>query len=129
MNRIKKTKLIYKFLLFILPLLILSITITSIILSWTSYNYFLKTINQDYRNIIKSSAGEIRLYMESAQKNLEGLALVMAATKLNRWQKEMAMAAFNHSTTEFMSVSLISTEGKEIVSTGSDGTNITFSSY
>ncbi|RLB83126.1 MAG: hypothetical protein DRH17_03475 [Deltaproteobacteria bacterium] len=127
MNRIKKTKLIYKFLLFILPLLILSIIITSVILSWTSYNYFLKTINQDYRNIIKSSAGEIRLYMEHAQKGLEGLALVMAATKLDRWQKEMALTAFNHMAVEFMSVSLISIEGNEIVSTGREGDDITFS--
>ena len=79
MNRIKKTKLIYRFLLFILPLLILSIIMTGIILSWTSYNYFRKTINQDYGNIIKSSAGEIRFYMENAQKGLEGLALVIAA--------------------------------------------------
>ena len=124
MKKIKKTKLLYKFLLFVLPLLGLSIVITSIILSRTSYNYFLKTINQDYRNIIKSSAGEIRLYMENAQKGLEGLALVMTATKLDQWQKEMALTAFNHTTTEFMSVSLISSEGKKTASTGCEEENI-----
>ena len=124
MKKIKKTKLLYKFLLFVLPLLGLSIVITSIILSRTSYNYFLKTINQDYRNIIKSSAGEIRLYMENAQKGLEGLALVMTATKLDQWQKEMALTAFNHTTTEFMSVSLISSEGKKTASTGWKEENI-----
>jgi len=124
MKKIKKTKLLYKFLLFVLPLLGLSIVITSIILSRTSYNYFLKTINQDYRNIIKSSAGEIRLYMENAQKGLEGLALVMTATKLDQWQKEMALTAFNHTTTEFMSVSLISSAGKKTASTGWKEENI-----
>jgi len=124
MKKIKKTKLLYKFLLFVLPLLGLSIVITSIILSRTSYNYFLKTINQDYRNIIKSSAGEIRLYMENAQKGLEGLALVMTATKLDQWQKEMALTAFNHTTTEFMSVSLISSEGKKTASTAWKEENI-----
>ncbi len=127
MSRVKKTKLLYKFLLFVLPLLIISIIITSFILSWTSYNYFLKTIDQDYRNIIKSSAGEIRLYMNNAQKGLESLALVMAATKLDRWQKEMALTAFNHTAVEFMSVSLISIEGKEIASTGREVAPITFS--
>jgi len=126
-DSIKKTKLIYKFLLFILPLLIISIVTTSVILSWTSYNYFLKTINQDYKNIIKSSAGEIRLYMKNAQKGLEGLALVMSATKIDRWQKEMALTAFNHIAVEFMSVSLISLEGKEVVSTGREGGDVTFS--
>jgi len=127
MKRIKKKKLIFKLLLFILPLLILSIIMTGIILSWTSYNYSLKTINQDYQNIIKSSAGEIRLYMENAQKGLEGLALVMTATKLDRWQKEMALTAFNHAVVEFMSISLISAEGKEILSVGRKGEAITFS--
>ncbi|NVL90523.1 MAG: sensor histidine kinase [Desulfobacterales bacterium] len=126
-DSIKKTKLIYKFLLFILPLLIISIVTTSVILSWTTYNYFLKTINQDYRNIIKSSAGEIRLYMKNAQQSLEALALAMAATKIDGWQKEMALTAFNHAAVEFMSVSLISLEGKEIVSTGREGGEITFS--
>lgn len=65
--------------------------------------------------------------MENAQEGLESLALMMAATKLDRWQKEMALTAFNHIAVEFMSVSLISIEGKEIVSTGREGSEITFS--
>ncbi len=123
MNRIKKTKIVYRFLLFVIPLLVISIIVTGIVLSWTSYNHFLKTIRTDYRNIIKSSAGEMRLFMKNAQDELEGLAWVIAATKLNQWQKEMALAAFNHTATEFMSVSLISTEGKLIVSTGWEEAN------
>ena len=123
----KKKKLIYKLFLFLLPFLFLSILITSVILSWTSYNYFLKTINQDYGNIIKSSAGEIRLYMKNARNGLKGLALMMTATKLDRWQKEMALTAFNHEAVEFMSVSLISVDGKEIITTGGKAGDITFS--
>jgi len=117
-DRTKKTRLLYKVLLFVLPLLVLSIIVTGIILSWTTYTQFQKTINTDYENIIKSSAGEIRLFMRNAQKGLEGLAWVMAATKLDPWQEEMAMAAFNHTATEFMSMSLISTQGKELISVG-----------
>ena len=126
-NRIIKKKLLYKLLIFILPLLILSIALTSIILSWTSYNYFLKTVDQDYRNIIKSSTGEIRQYMENAQKALESLALAISATKPDIWQKEMAMTAFVHITEKFMSVSLISLEGEKILSTGQEGERIDFS--
>lgn len=118
MDRTKKTRLIYKVLLFVLPGLVLSIIVTGIILSWTTYAHFQKTINTDYENIIKSSAGEIRLFMRNAQKGLEGLAWVIAATKLDPWQKEMAMAAFSHTATEFMSMSLISTQGKELISVG-----------
>ena len=118
MDRTKKTRLLYQVLLFVLPFLVLSIIVTGIILSWTTYTQFQKTINTDYENIIKSSAGEIRLFMRNAQQGLEGLAWVMAATKLDPWQKEMAMAAFSHTATEFMSMSLISTQGKELISVG-----------
>ena len=121
----KKTKLIYKILLFTLPLLILSIIITGLVLSWTNYNYFMKTIDMDYRNILKSSAGEFRLFMKNAQQGLEGLALVMGATKLDKWQKEMALTAFNHTAAQFMSVSLISLQRDKIVSTDLDGDDAT----
>jgi len=96
----KKRKLLYKFLLFVLPFLILTIIITSAVLSWTSYTYFQKTIVKNYSNILKSSAGEIRLYMQNAQKHMEELAVVISATKLDQWQKDMALTAFNHISTE-----------------------------
>jgi signal transduction histidine kinase len=117
MKNTRKTKILYKFLLFVLPFIILSILITSVILTWTSYGYFQKTINQDYGNIIKSSAGEIGLFMEHARRGLETLSLAMSATKLDLWQKKMALAAFNHENNEFMSVSLISEKGNPIAST------------
>jgi len=117
MKSLKQLKITHKFLLFVLPLAIFSIVITSVVLSWTSYSYFQKTINQDYRNIIKSSAGEIRLFIENAQKALESLAAVMAATKLDPWQKEIALSAFNHKMDKFISVSLISAKGKIMEST------------
>jgi signal transduction histidine kinase len=120
MNRISKPKLVYKFLLFVLPLIFLSIVMTGAILSWASYNYFLKTIRQDYSNVIRSSAGEIRLFMKDAQRDLEALASTIAATKIDRWQKEMALTAFNHTAVQFMSVALISPGGKAIASSGGE---------
>jgi signal transduction histidine kinase len=117
MKKTRKTKILYKFLLFVLPFIILSIVITSVVLTWTSYGYFQKTINQDYENIIKSSAGEIALYMQHAHRGLETLCLAMSATKLDAWQIQMALAAFTHKNSEFMSVSLISAQGKFIAST------------
>lgn len=128
MKRVKKTKLIYKFLLFVLPFVILSIIVTGAVLSWTNFRYFQKTIEQDYRNILKSSANEIRLFMKNAQKDLESLSWVMAATKLDPWQKEMALTAFNHQVSEFMSVSLMSTQGRPIASTRWGDRDIPFES-
>ncbi|MEZ4566223.1 MAG: hypothetical protein R2860_04420 [Desulfobacterales bacterium] len=44
----KKTKLIYQFLSFILPFIGVSILATGVILSFTNYTFFQKTIRQDY---------------------------------------------------------------------------------
>ena len=115
--------MVYKFLLFVLPFLILSVVVTSIILSWTNYNYFTKTIDQDYRNIIRSSTGEIRLFVRNAKQELECLALVLAATKLDKWQKKMALNAFNHIADQFLSVSLISADGNLMLSTNLEEKN------
>jgi len=117
MKKTRKTKILYKFLLFVLPFIVISIGMTGVILTWTGYVNFQKTISQDYKNIIKSSAGEIRLFMENAKKNLISLAWVIAATKIDVWQQQMALTAFNHRTPEFMAISLISPTGKTIAAT------------
>jgi signal transduction histidine kinase len=116
MPRDKKKKLIYQFLTFILPFIISSIFITGAILSLTNYSFFQKTIHQDYRIIIKSSAGEIRLFMDNAQRNLESLSLRMASAKLAPWQKEIILAAFLQSFQEFVSLELFSVSQGKIVS-------------
>ena len=105
-----KKKLTYKFLVFLLPFIIISITITGMVLSITSYNFFQKTIDQDYRNIIRSSAGEIRLFMDNARSNLESLALIISAAGLTGWDEKMALTAFLHNNPQFVSLCLYSTE-------------------
>ena len=117
MKHRKKTKILYRFLLFVLPFIVISIGMTGVILTWTGYVNFQKTIRQDYGNIIKSSAGEIRLFMENAKNSLVSLAWVIAATKIDDWQQQMALAAFNHRTPEFMAVSLIPPTGKTVATT------------
>jgi hypothetical protein len=63
-------------------------------LTWTGYVSFQKSIRQDYGNIIKSSAGEIRLFMQNAKNSFVSLAWVIAATKIDPWQQHMALTAF-----------------------------------
>lgn len=113
-----KTRVFYRLLSTVIPFTFLSILITGAVLSWASYTYFSRSIKQDYRNIIRSSAGEIRLYVENARRDLEGLAWVISATKLDRWYERMALTAFNHTAPAFMGVALLSTDGEEIASTG-----------
>ena len=115
-TRIKK-KLTYKFLAFLLPVIIISIIITGLVLSITSDNFFQKTIDQDYRNIIRSSAGEIQMFMDNARNNLESLALIMSAAGLTAWHQKMALAAFLNNNPQFVSLSLYSTEKKLLETT------------
>ena len=117
MKSVKKTKILYRFLAFVLPFIILSILMTGIMLTWTGYVNFQKSIRQDYGNIIRSSAGEIRLFMQNAKNNLVSIAWVIAATKIDPWQQQMALTAYNQRTPMFMAMSLISPVGKTIATT------------
>ena len=122
----KNLKLFYRLLFVFLPFLILSIVLASVVLTWTSYQFFMKNIDQDYRNIIKSSAGEIRLFMNSSVKSLESLSMVLGATRLDSWRQEISLTAFNHSASEFMSIALVSVEGEELAFTGQVGRQVVY---
>jgi signal transduction histidine kinase len=126
MYKHKNLRLFYRLLLVFLPFLIFSIVLASVVLTWTNYRFFLKNINQDYRSIIKSSAGEIRLFMDNAVRSLEGLSLVLTAAKLDPWRQQMALTAFSHSASEFMSIALVTVDGREIASTGQPGERIVY---
>ena len=111
-------RLLFRALLFILPIVVLSLAITGLILSWTSYRSFKQTVRQDYTSIIKSSAGEIRAFVQSARTSIEGLAWVLAATKVDAWQQQMALTAFHPIADQFVTLSLLPQEGQEPVAVG-----------
>lgn len=120
MNRRRKPSLLFKLLIFVVPVLFFSVAITSVILSWTNYTFFLKTIRQDYANIVQSAVREMRLFVEDAQRNLAGLAWTITATKIDLWQKEMALTAFHHAAPQFFSIALISPTGDTVAVTSQE---------
>jgi signal transduction histidine kinase len=115
---VARKRLLFRALLFVLPIMVLSLAVTGFILSWTSYQSFRQTIRQDYTSMIKSSAGEIRAFLGSAKTGIEGLAGVLAATKVDAWQQEMALTAFHHIATQFVSLALEPHEGQEPIAVG-----------
>lgn len=115
-----KNKLLFTFLAVFLPFILFTITVTALVLSMTSYNFFRKTIGQDYRNIIQSSAGEIRLFMENARNNMESLSLLIAATGLEGWEAKMALTAFLHNNPKFVFLSVYTTPENVLVTTDLD---------
>ena len=113
-----KKALLIRALLFVLPIVVLSLAITGLILSWASYRSFKQTVRQDYTSIIKSSAGEIRAFVASARTGIESLAWVVAATKVDAWQQQMALTAFHHIADQFVTLTLLSQDGQEPVAVG-----------
>lgn len=118
MKKPPRKKLFYKFLLFTLPFIAASIVATGLILSLNNFRYFKKTILQDYENILKSSTGEIRIFMEHSLRDLESLGWVLEAIKPDLWHQEMALVAFNHINSKFLSITLVDAGGKTLATTG-----------
>lgn len=111
----RKKKLVYKFWRFVLPLVSVSIIFTGITLSATNYIYFRKNVKENYRNIIKSSAGEIRLFIDMARTSLQSLGKIISNTKLNPWQKEIALTAFSHNNPHFLDLAIIDPNGNALI--------------
>jgi signal transduction histidine kinase len=120
LNDFKKGRLLGKLIRFVLPLLVSAIALTALLLSWTSYLSFKNTIRDDYANMVKSSAGEIRAFLNKAQTGLESMAWVLAATKLDRWRQEMALTAFHQVATEFIWLALMPVDGESPLEVGQD---------
>jgi signal transduction histidine kinase len=118
MKKARKNRLIKKLLLFALPLLIFSISVTAAVLAWNNHGYFLSTIDRDYRNLVTGSANEIELYMENGREDLQGLARILTAAKLDRWRQEMAIKAFNQRGLSFLSIGLLSRGAEMIAASG-----------
>lgn len=113
-----KKALLGRALLFVLPIVVLSLAVTGLILSWTSYRSFKQTVRQDYTSIIKSSASEIRAFVQSSRTGIESLAWVLAATRVDAWQQQMALTAFHHIADQFVTLTLLSQDGQEPVAVG-----------
>ncbi len=106
--------------MFVLPFVILGITITSALLMWTHYRYFQKTIDQDYDNIIRALASEIELFMDNAVTDMESMTWVLRTVRFDDWRAEMILAAFQYSKPKFECVLLIFTDGRRIPALADD---------
>lgn len=113
----RKSRILNQFLLFVLPFTIMGVTLTSAGIMWANYRFFQQTIEQDYRNIITASGGEIRLFVDHALEDLEILAWVLATRKSDPYQLKMALTAFNQVNDSFKHVSLITHENDLVAST------------
>ena len=96
MTEPRKTKILNRFLKFILPFGILCVIVTGVVISWTNYTHFRRSVTEDYRNIVNASAGEIRQYMENARTDLMSLAWILRATSPDAWRTELTLTAFLH---------------------------------
>ena len=110
-RRIRK-KLFYQvFIYYALPLLLLAVIGTGAVLSYTNYLFFQKNIEKNYSQILAGAAGEIRMYMEVVQRDMETLAQMMVSAKLDAWNRDMLLAAFRNRHDPFETLMFLSPDG------------------
>lgn len=109
---VRKNGVFAQLIRFVLPFAFVSIVLTAGALSWIGYVQFRRTIDQDYDNIVRSAAGEIRMYVNNARKDMEELAWVLAAASQDAWHQEMAVTAYSHATETFLRIALIAPDGR-----------------
>lgn len=117
MGFFRQLKIFPKFLCFLLPFVSFAILVTSIVLSSVNYNSFRNNLLRDYGDILRASAGEIHQYMKGSVKSLEGLASVLAVSKTDIYEREIALVAYQFSNPEFVGIALFSPEGEQLLST------------
>ncbi len=121
-----KVRLIYRLLLFVLPLLVLSVATIGIVLSFSNYRDMSGNLDRDYQSIINSSSSAIRFYMESARESLQSLARLLGAAKFDSFERQIALEAYNMSATNYMSIRLLSPDKDVLAATESDGVGSSF---
>ena len=103
------SSILNRFLAFVLSLAVLSVLAGAGALSLFYWTEFERTIEQDYRQIIKSTAGEIRSYIHESRNELASIANILsfAQPAPNDRAKEMMIAAFMDVNPKFINVALI----------------------
>ena len=120
----KRKRLLSRLLFFILPLVAFSILLTGTVLSWSNYRHFKRNIKSNYGHILKSAAGEISFFMNSAREGLESLGLIISAAKMDPWQTDIALAAFVLKNDSFETATLYDVAGTPIASSNPRGEDI-----
>lgn len=121
MSKGPKKKLIYRLLLFVLPLIVLSAVVTGLATSYSNNKELDANLDRDYRSILSTSTNGIRFYMEDAQSSLESLARLLGASKFDSFEYEIALRSYNLKSNNYMSISLFSRDEALITSTGWSG--------
>ncbi len=90
-----------------LSFVFVAIAFTSILLTWSTFRFFQKTIEQDYNNILRTSASEIDLFMDTAITDLKTLSYTLQVGGLDDWRMELIFAAFQFNKPHFRHIQKI----------------------
>ena len=103
-----------------LPFIVVVIVVTSTMLIMSAYLFFQRTIEQDYGNIIRSSASEIDLFMKNAIKDMEAMAYVLRMAGMDAWRTKMVFTAFQINKPQFELIELLTKDGRPLAASGED---------
>ena len=109
-----KNKLAYRFLFVGLPLLVFSLLATSLALTWLNYAHLEKTVRDDYENIVRVAASDVRSFAAGAVVTVEALAALLQAVRPDEWGQLIALRAFSHVEKRFQTLALYSPQGEKL---------------
>ena len=109
-----KNKLAYRFLFVGLPLLVFSLLATSLALTWLNYAHLEKTVRDDYENIVRVAASDVRSFAAGAVVTVEALAALLQAVRPDEWGQLIALRAFGHVEKRFQTLALYSPQGEKL---------------
>jgi two-component system, NtrC family, sensor kinase len=103
----------FRFLVLVLSFVIGAVMVSNLILIVFSYAQFKFTVKNDYRNIIKSSADEIRFFVLESRNSLESLARILAHARLTDDEagKDIALSAFEFTNDKFSHLAILRPDG------------------
>ena len=108
----KRTSLFGKFIIVLIPLLIVAALATGAGLGYFGHRTYLKTIRADYTVAAAEACHQIDHYIQTAFQETNAAAALVAAIRLDRWRTEMAFREMQHHFKRFQQMRLLDLDGR-----------------
>ena len=108
----KRASLFSKFIIVLIPLLVVAAVATGAGLGYFSHRSFLKTIRADYRVAAAEACHQIDHYIQTAFEEIEATAALVAAIRLDPWRTHMAFQEVQYHFKRFQHMCLLDLEGR-----------------
>lgn len=111
----KKTSLFKKFILLVVPLIIVTAMAIGLGMGLISQSAFQRTIKADYTVAAAEASRLIEYYLKNAFEETQAAASFVSSIRLDKWRTQMAITELRHIFPRFQYIALIDGNGYEAV--------------